>query len=299
VQLFELLRVCKGITAAYGRSDLGKICLKGKRKGRMMIKERISLIVDGLRIVGEVYLPEVNIKKVHPAVCLCHGIPGRIKDPSDRGYQLLAERFCMEGFAVLIFNFRGTGESDGNFDIIGWARDLTAVIDLLFNHPGIDKNRISLMGFSGGAAVSVYVTAHDTRIFSLVTCACPSEFSLISEPERINWFINQAKTVGIIRDRNYPPSIQEWIAGFEDISPIKWVDRVSPRPILIIHGTTDEIVDQTHASRLYEKAKDPKDILMIEGAEHRIRTDERAINGALVWLKKVNTMPLDIHQKHP
>ena len=255
-------------------------------------------MVDGLCIVLEVYLPEVLGQEIHPTVCLCHGIPGRVKDPTDRGYQLLAERFCNEGFAVLIFNFRGTGESDGNFDILGWTRDLSAVTDFLFNQPGVDKERISLMGFSGGAAVSVYVTAHDPRIRSLVTCACPSEFSIISDPERVDLFIEQAKTVGIIRDANYPPSINEWITGFEEVSPIKWVDMVSPRPLLIIHGTGDDTVDISHARKLYEKAKNPKEILLIEGAEHGIRTDERAINSALQWLKKVNVMPLDTRQIH-
>jgi dipeptidyl aminopeptidase/acylaminoacyl peptidase len=263
-----------------------------------MIKEKTSLIVDGLRIVLEIYLPDVK-GEAHPTVCLCHGIPGRVKDPTDRGYQILAERFCMEGLAVSIFNFRGAGESDGNFDILGWSRDLTAVTDFLFEQPGVDKRRISLMGFSGGAAVSVYVTAHDPRICSLVMCASPSEFSLISEPEMVNSFISQAKTIGIIRDENYPPSVKEWVKGFEAISPLKWVDRISPRPILIIHGTSDATVDVSHARRLYEKAAPPKDILIIEGAEHRIRTDERVINAALKWLKKINSMPLDIHQKHP
>ncbi|RJP59741.1 MAG: hypothetical protein C4549_01865 [Deltaproteobacteria bacterium] len=264
-----------------------------------MIKEKVSQRVNGLLIGGEIYLPEAKQENHYPAVCLCHGIPGRIKDPTDKGYQLLAERFCMEGFASLIFNFRGAGESDGNFDILGWTRDLFAMIDFCFDHPGVDKRSVSLMGFSGGAAVSVYVTAHDPRIFSLVTCACPSDFRFISKPENALLFLNQAREVGIIRDQNYPPSVKEWIAGFNDISPIKWVSRISPRPMLIIHGTDDELVDISHAKRLYEKAKDPKDILVIEGAVHRIRTDERAINGALEWLKKVNTMPHDIHQKHP
>lgn len=264
-----------------------------------MIKDKRSLIVDGLRIVLEIYLPEVEVAETYPTVCLCHGIPGRVKDPTDRGYQLLAERFCAEGFGALIFNFRGAGESDGNFDIFGWTRDLAAVMDFLFNRPEIDKERISLMGFSGGAAVSVYVTAHDPRISSLVICACPSEFSLIYEPDRVNSFISQAKTIGIIRDQGYPGSVEEWVKGFKDISPIKWVDGISPRPVLIIHGTNDDTVDVSHAWNLYEKAKNPKDILLIKGAEHRIRTDERAITGALTWLKKVNSMPLDIHQKHP
>ncbi|MFH2012151.1 MAG: alpha/beta fold hydrolase [Pseudomonadota bacterium] len=253
-----------------------------------MIKKKAYQRVNGLSIVGETYLPKANQEARYPAICMCHGIPGRIKDPTDRGYKLLAERFCMEGFAVLIFNFRGTGESDGNFDILGWTHDLTAMIDFFFDYPGVDKKRFSLLGFSGGAAVSVYVTANDPRISSLVTCACPSELRDISKTEDIILFLNQSREIGIIRDKNYPPSIEEWIAGFNEINPIKWVKRISPRPMLIIHGADDELVNVSHAKRLYEKAKAPKDISIIERGIHRIRTDERAINIALEWLKKVN-----------
>ncbi|MDI6755740.1 MAG: hypothetical protein QME78_15250, partial [Thermodesulfobacteriota bacterium] len=84
--------------------------------------EKISWKCDGLKIMGEVYLPDGN--KPSPALVLCHGIPAKIKEPDDRGYPLLAESFCRQRFIVLIFNFRGAGLSEGNFDISGWTRDL-------------------------------------------------------------------------------------------------------------------------------------------------------------------------------
>ena len=74
------------------------------KKRQEMIKEKVSQRVNGLRIGGEIYLPQAKQEEHYPAICLCHGIPGRIKDPTDRGYQLLAERFCMEDLAVLIVN---------------------------------------------------------------------------------------------------------------------------------------------------------------------------------------------------
>jgi alpha/beta superfamily hydrolase len=71
-----------------------------------------------LRICGEVYIPPGG-SRPFPALVICHGIPARVKGPDDRGYPLLAERFCQEGFFVLIFNFRGAGLSEGNFDLLG------------------------------------------------------------------------------------------------------------------------------------------------------------------------------------
>ena len=140
-----------------------------------MQKKGISLELEGIKLVGQVYVPQQ--KKSYPAVCLCHGVPRGIPDPSDRGYPFLAERFCDAGFVTLIFNFRGTGDSEGNFDIIGWTRDLKAALDYIRNMREAHKDKISLMGFSAGAAVCAYVAAQDPRVSSLITCACPIRLS--------------------------------------------------------------------------------------------------------------------------
>jgi len=115
----------------------------------MEVKE-IHLKADGLELVGELHVPSRD--KAHPALCICHGIPAVPPDPTDRGYTLLAQRFCHAGFTTLIFNFRGTGRSEGNLDILGWSRDLQAALDFLYDLKEINKTRFCLLGFSGGAA---------------------------------------------------------------------------------------------------------------------------------------------------
>ncbi len=140
-----------------------------------MFIKNIVLKVDDLKIAGQLYLP--GEQNSYPTVCVCHGIPAHPPDPGDRGYPLLAEKICHQGFAVLIFNFRGTGASGGNLDILGWTRDLGAVIDYLCALPEVDKARLALLGFSGWAAVSIYVAAQDRRVSSIVACASPAEFT--------------------------------------------------------------------------------------------------------------------------
>ena len=252
-----------------------------------MSVKRVNLKVDGLKLAAEVYIPEG--KGPHPAVCICHGVPAkRTPDSNDRGYPLLAEKFCGEGFAAFIFNFRGTGESEGNFDMRGWTRDLKAAIDYLYRLADVDKSRLSLMGFSGGAMASVYHAAHDTRITSVVACACPARFFDISEFSKLEEFLQHCRQVGIIRDGNFPLSLEEWAKGFDMVIPTKWIDKISPRPLLIIHGDNDFTVPQSHALELYQKAKEPKEIAIIKGAEHRLRLSQPAMDTVLMWLKKVN-----------
>lgn len=238
---------------------------------------------DGLELVGEVYMPIGN--RPMPALCICHGIPAGPPDPQDRGYAELAQKFCAAGFVTLIFNFRGTGISDGNIDILGWSRDLQTALDFLHGLEEVDKSRVCLLGFSGGAAVSVYVAAHDTRVCSVAACACPADFSLLAGKETALSSIQHFREIGAIRDKDFPPSTKEWLRGFETISPIQCIDRVSPRPLLVIHGDADEVVPIEHAHKLYQKAKEPKELKIIPGGEHKLRLDEKAMAATLDWLR--------------
>lgn len=248
-----------------------------------MDKRRFSLDVEGFNIVGQVFIPEQ--KESCPALCLCHGVPSGVRDPSDPGYAALAQKFCHAGFLTLFFNFRGTGDSGGNFDILGWTRDLKAVLDYVYNMAEVDQARIFLMGFSRGAAVSVYVASKEPRVSYLVTCACPAQFRGFPDPERAKSLVEHFRSIQIIRDENFPPSLEQWLDGFNQLSPADRIESISPRPLLIVHGLEDDVVDPSEARALYERAGEPKEILLVEGAGHRLRIEERAMQGALNWLK--------------
>ena len=248
--------------------------------------EKISWESDGLRINGEVYLP-AGRTGTFPALVICHGIPAKVKDPDDRGYPLLAERFCREGFEVLIFNFRGAGLSEGDFDILGWSRDLEGGLDYLALRREVDPQRIFLMGFSGGAAVSIYVAAHRKEIAALVSCASPAEFRDLATGKGWVDFLAHARDVGIIKDSAFPPSLEGWKKSFQTVRPVDWIDKIPPRPLLIIHGTGDEVVDVGQAQSLYRKVKGKAEAFFIEDGTHRLRMDERAMDKALEWLKEI------------
>ena len=245
--------------------------------------EEVRLNADGLELRGELRVPSED--GPHPALCICHGIPATPPDPTDKGYALLAERFSHAGFVTLIFNFRGTGKSQGNLDILGWIRDLRAALDLLYSLKEVDRNRLCLVGFSGGAAVSIYAAAHDPRVSLVVTCACPADFHSLHQRQTPVETIERFRQIGAIRDKGFPPSIEEWQKGFETVTPINWVDRISPRPLLIVHGDADELVPVEHARRLYKKAEEPKELKIIPCAQHRMRLNKSAMDFVLDWLK--------------
>ncbi len=255
-----------------------------------MVVRVVAFAADEVKISGQLYLPGDAGASPYPTVCICHGIPHGTPDinlaPDDGGYPALAERICREGFAVLTFRFRGVGDSGGNFDIMDWTRDLAAAVDYLWVLPDVDRSHLALVGFSGGAAVSVYIAAQDTRISSLAACACPAEFDSLKDGfaggESI---IDYYRGIGIIRDRDFPHSDQEWLDNFSLVSPIEYISGIAPRPLLLLHGSRDEVVDVSHAYRLYERASEPKKLVIIDGAGHRLRRDERALMVIINWLK--------------
>ncbi|MBI4303454.1 MAG: alpha/beta fold hydrolase [Chloroflexi bacterium] len=248
-----------------------------------MVTKDVVLEVDGLKLAGRLYAQE-DTGRDCPVVCLCHGIPaGTTPSPDDGGYPLLAERICSQGFTTFIFNFRGTGASEGNLDILGWTRDLKAVIDYLCALAGV--SRISLVGFSAGAAVSVFAAAQDKRVSSVAACACPAEFSFLARGEDGMSLIEHFRSIGAIRDKDFPPSIEEWVDNFRSVTPINFAARIAPRPLLLVHGSLDERVAVSHAYRLYETAGEPKQLVIIDGAGHRLRHDDRAVAAILRWLK--------------
>ena len=247
-----------------------------------MNTREVTLKVDGLKIESRFYVPDGTGQIPYPTVCICHGIPsGQPANPADGGYPLLAEKICHQGFAVFIFSFRGTGNSGGNLDMLGWARDLKAAVDYLCALPEVDRERLFLLGFSGGAAVSLYLAADDNRISGVAACASPAEFGFVDPLPLIDRF----RSIGVFRDEGFPSSAAEWLNGFRLVSPLDHIARIAPRPVLLVYGSHDEVVPVGHAYRLLSRAREPKHLIIVDGAGHRLRQNDRAMGIVLDWLK--------------
>lgn len=249
-----------------------------------MNKKDVSFTSDNLTLYGEAYFPDL-IDRVKPALIICHGISAGLYDPAERGYALLAEKFCHHGFTTFIFNFRGAGLSQGNLDLLGWTHDLKAAIDFFSSLDEVKGSELALLGSSGGAAVSVYVAASDPRISCVVTLACPANFDGLMPKSRAEAIIGHFRSIGVIRDKDFPASIDDWLEGFHTVSPIRYIHQISPRPLLLIHGDKDDTIPLEQAHQLYAQAKDPKELVIIPNAGHRLRLEEKAVDTAINWLK--------------
>jgi fermentation-respiration switch protein FrsA (DUF1100 family) len=245
-----------------------------------------DLLIDKNHIKGKFFYPPEKYKKNRGIIILCHGIPGGNQDPGSPGYARLAQELGEDGFQAVIFNFRGAGESTGDFDLRGWAEDLKGVKDYVVSLDN-GSSPIVLFGFSAGAAVTVYSCAHESKaIAGVILCACPADFNSILKDRGIDAYLQHCRDIGIIKTPGFPFDKSAWIKGFHLLRPENWVDNLMLKPKIIIHGDQDDVVPVEHAYRLYEKALDPKALAIIKNGGHRLRLNEAAMNAAREWLKK-------------
>ncbi|MBI4595786.1 MAG: alpha/beta hydrolase [Candidatus Tectomicrobia bacterium] len=257
-----------------------------------MVKKEIDIIVGGIKLKGHLMVPNTptppSVTKKFPVLILCHGIPrdqASQTETSEMTYPELAEQFCHQGFLTFFFNFRGAGPSEGNFHIKGWIEDLHFVIEYIVKVPEADESRIFLCGSSAGAAVSVVVAAGKTQIKGVICLACPARFDRLTEEEGARSFILEAKRFGLIKNADFPPSLDEWREEFRASQPIDFVADISPRPLLLVHGSADDVVPLDHAHELYARAGKPKDLKIFAGRGHRLRMDPEVISFVFNWLQ--------------
>lgn len=265
----------------------------------MKVEEIQIGVVEGLTLKGRAYWPGTGGNqagwKETPLLILCHGVPRakpipeeeKKKEEEDGGYAALAERCLTEGFPCFHFNFRGTGESGGNFDVLGWTRDLAAVLDYWEERDHYKKG-FYLWGFSVGGAVSCCVAAVDSRVKALVMAASPARFKTIITPWDLERRLDGFRKTGIIRDPSFPPDPGKWLKDTYSVNPLEYIAKVAPRPLLIIHGTEDEVIPVAHAEALYKQAGDSAEFLLLNNAGHQLRREPEAVTQCLEWFKKQN-----------
>ncbi|BBO73032.1 hypothetical protein DSCW_04490 [Desulfosarcina widdelii] len=168
--------------------------------------------------------------------------------------QVALAKGCTDvGFAYFRFDHRGCGESQGSFEqdttLENRVMDLVATVGTIRDVLG-KRMHIGLFGSSLGGTVCL-MAASEIAPFAVVTLAAPVRSRSIQIPENSPGSLTQETLEGKIR--------------FDIAAAMESIDH-----ILVIHGSNDEIVAIENASWIYSHVHDPKALLILENADHRI-----------------------------
>lgn len=219
-----------------------------------------------------------------PAVVLIHGYPSGPAGTAGAVSAMpeLAERIANDmGFVAFSPCLRGMAGSEGDFSIWGWTEDVHAAVAEVRNIAR--PTGIWLAGFGTGGALAILAGAADGSIGGVAALAAPADFDdWANNPKRL---FEHAREVGIT---SVPPSasaINGWVTNLRASKAVEAAARLAPRPLLVVHGSDDELVPSFDA-RAIADAHTSAELRLLPGAGHRLRHDPRAMAMLLGWLDR-------------
>jgi pimeloyl-ACP methyl ester carboxylesterase len=216
---------------------------------------------DGLTLKGWFLPSQTGDERT---LLMCHGW-------GDNKGELLEKTHFLNstaGFNLLYFDNRSHGESDGDITTVGCLEviDFKAAMAYLREHRPQCLRRLGVFGLSMGAAVAAMSVPEHPEVKAVVM---ESPFTNYRQVVR-RWAWNN------LRLPYFPMMmIVLWFlrlrVGRDDVdtySPIRFVARLSPRPVFVIGGLDDRLMTPKDVRTLYAAVKDPKELWMIPGARH-------------------------------
>jgi len=193
--------------------------------------------------------------------------PGYYNSKENRWMKKAAE-ILSEKYDVIIFDFRGHGESGGKYT---WAalehRDVDAVIDYTLSY---GYKKIGILAFSlGGSAAINAVYERESDVDAMVLISVPTSKKDVDfhfwEPGMLDdlfdnissgWEGKGARTTSKVKP---------------EITPLESIKKIKGLPLLFITGKNDWVVKPHHSKELFEAANEPKKLLIIKKSAHAER----------------------------
>jgi alpha/beta superfamily hydrolase len=197
-----------------------------------------------LQLEGVVHNPSgENVPR--PAVVVCHPHSSHGGSMEAPVIVACARELARRGMVALRFNFRGVQRSEGRFgDGVAEVDDVAGATDYLLARDDVDSGRIYLMGYSIGASVGLRFVESDPRVAAIVALCLPLG----------------AMSIG---------SLDE---GF-------WEEYRGPK--LFLAGDRDEICPLSELRTLVERLPHPKELVVLEGADHFLWGREQEVADAI------------------
>lgn len=212
--------------------------------------------IDGIPLSGW-FIPSDGSDR---AVVLCHGIGA-----NKANFLSIAPFLHRAGYNVFLFDLRGHGDSGGHTTSFGYyeARDVRAAVETVAARPGI--KHIAAYGFSMGASALLHAMPEMPNVEAVIVDSTFAELSAVSAHQ-------MGFLPSIVRD-SLLSTLGLW-SGMEagvpmqEISPNRHIGVIGPRPLLIMHGLADTLINSTQARANYRAAHQPKELWLVPRAGH-------------------------------
>lgn len=216
------------------------------------------------RVAAILWLP-AEAKSPFPCSLYLHGLGQKKETAEPYAHELLKE-----GYAVMALDAAYHGERQAgklpmygtNFyrmrdGYIQTVVDYRRALDYLESRPDIDGHRLTLIGMSMGAIMGSVLAGVDNRIKCPVLLVGGADRGMMSR-------LSQLPTWRQIRAEKPDIDFDELSRIFAPSDPLNFVDKISPRPVLMINGKQDLVVPIEANKLLHNTAKEPKKIVWLD-----------------------------------
>ena len=193
------------------------------------------------------------------------------------------EFLLQAGYDIFSFEMRGQGQSpaQAGYEPLQWltdfeVEDYQTALEHMKKRPDADPRGIGLFGLSKGGSAGLWLTAHDPYIRCIVTDGAFATVSVVV-PYMKQWVYIYTRLPWAVK------VIPHWYYVWYAHMAIKQVARarkvhypklesalplLAPRPWLMIHGGADNYIKPDMARELFDYAREPKELWLVDKAKH-------------------------------
>lgn len=263
--------------------------------------EEVQFQSDKLTLRGELYLPD---RDRSPGILVCHAMhrEGFRWLPL---YRTFARKAAERGFACLLFDFRGCGMSEGEFDY-GWGeqRDAKAALEFLLGYKQLDPASAFTVGRSLGGTVALYSFIDEPRVKGYALWATSPNhhlniknfimknrgklgyafFLLLSVVDRF-WNVTRVVKVDLWGLNMRPNDVR---AKLMALSGARLISKGNHPPILLLIGDQDDYVSLEEEKSYEESMPGKRRLVVLPKTGHTFKGAEEEVSSlTLDWFQEL------------
>lgn len=202
------------------------------------------------------------------AVVIVHGAGSRKENHAD-----FARLATAGGWAALTFDLPGHGDSEPPMSGTT-VEDVIAMVRLIASQAGVDAGRVAVRGSSLGGFLAIIAAAASPEIAGVIAICPAGEDHLASGVRRGNLEMRVGD----------PVALEAWLLA-QNVGEA--VERIAPRPLILMHAEGDTQIPSDHSEELYERAGEPRKLVIATGGAHTTVQHDPELQGmALRWLER-------------